>query len=81
MGTVYEVLDATTGQRLALKRLHTQAASAMHVELFEREYQTLATLRHPRIVRVLEYGVDESGPFYTMELLSGSDLSRCSPLP
>ena len=79
MGTVYEVLDESTGERLALKRLRPECTT-MHAELFEREYQTLASLRHPRIVRVFEYGVDEAGPFYTMELLEGSDLSERAPM-
>jgi tRNA A-37 threonylcarbamoyl transferase component Bud32 len=79
MGAVYQVLDESTGQRLALKRLHA-AGSTKHAELFEREYQTLASLHHPRIVRVFEYGVDEAGPFYTMELLEGSDLSERAPM-
>ncbi len=79
MGAVYQVLDESTGQRLALKRLHPNCTTK-HAELFEREYQTLASLRHPRIVRVFEYGVDEAGAFYTMELLEGSDLSGRAPM-
>ena len=49
--------------------------------LFQREYQTLAQLVHPRIIEVYDYGVDEGGPFYTMELLDGEDLSKAGPLP
>ncbi len=34
------------------------------------EFRTLATLRHPNIVSVLDYGFDENRePFFTMELL------------
>lgn len=80
MGAVYEVRDLTTGQRLALKRLHREMRGPQ-AELFEREYRTLASLRHPRIVQVFEYGVDDGGAFYTMELLEGSDLSKRAPMP
>ncbi len=72
---VYRVLDARSGQRLALKKL-VQGSSHRGPELqvmFEREYHTLMHLAHPRIVRVFDYGLDEGDPFYTMELLQGGD--------
>jgi len=38
-----------------------------------REFHTLASLRHPHIISVLDYGFDRDGqPFYTMELLEGA---------
>jgi hypothetical protein len=33
---------------------------------FEREYRTLASLRHQSIVEVYDYGTTIEGPFYTM---------------
>lgn len=80
MGVVYRVRDAATGQWLALKQLRG-AQTGPQAASFEREYRTLASLRHRRIVQVYEYGADDSGPFYTMELLEGSDLSARAPLP
>lgn len=36
----------------------------------EREFEVLASLHHPHIVRVLEYGFDKiRGPYLVMELL------------
>jgi serine/threonine protein kinase len=35
--------------------------------LFQREFQTLAQLAHRRIIEVYDYGIDEQGPYYTME--------------
>jgi len=82
MGVVYRVLDRSTGEERALKRLNRQATNELFlVEAFEREYQVLAGLDHPRIIRVFDYGVDEVGPYYTMELLEGQDLRKASPLP
>jgi hypothetical protein len=82
MGTVYRVLDGTTGQELALKRIsHGAAQSQFLIEAFEREYQILASLNHPRIIRVFDYGKDQIGPYYTMELLEGQDLRRAAPVP
>jgi hypothetical protein len=51
------------------------------VALFEREYYALTSLNHPNIVDVHEYGSDEDGPYYTLELLKGSDVSNPAPLP
>jgi hypothetical protein len=77
MAVVYEVIDRQHGRRLALKRLHHHVRVERDKRarsLFEHEYHTLAQLRHPRIVQVFDYALDEQGPFYTMELLDGGDL-------
>ncbi|HVU03731.1 MAG TPA: protein kinase [Polyangiaceae bacterium] len=82
MGIVYAVHDRTTGEARALKRLSDSASKErVLVEAFEREYQVLAGLDHPRIIRVYDYGVDEVGPYYTMELLEGQDMRKAAPLP
>ncbi len=82
MGVVYRVHDRTTGEARALKRIQPDVArDPFHVAAFEREYQVLAGLDHPRIIRVFDYGVDEIGPYYTMELLEGDDMRHASPLP
>lgn len=80
LGCVYEVHDAVSGKRLALKRLSSEG-SAASAALFEREYHALAGLRHPNIVEVYEYGRDEGLAFYTMELIEGSDLGFAPPMP
>lgn len=77
---IFRVVDAASGTELALKQLHTNAAEKLR-ELFEREYQTLASFDHPNTVKVYEFGHDRFGPFYTMELLEGEDLGGCAPLP
>jgi hypothetical protein len=80
MASVWRVRDEATDRHLALKRL-TAKADAKHVALFEREYYTLASVRHPCIVAAYDYATDEGGPFYTMDLLAGNDLSDASPMP
>ena len=86
MAVVQRVLDSATGRSLALKRLlgapmNPNASQAHILELFEREYLTLAQLAHPQIVAVYDYGIDEDGPYYTMELLDGGDLQTLAPVP
>lgn len=80
MGTVFVALDTATGNRIALKRLVRDVPPRV-AALFEREFCVLSSLKHPRIIEVYEYGMDAHGPFYTMELLEGSDLRDLSPLP
>jgi len=81
MGDVYRVLDASTGELRALKRMSPDAAGRpLLIEAFEREYRVLASLDHPRIIRVFDYEVDDEGPYYTMELLEGTDMRQAAPL-
>ncbi len=82
MGTVYRVFDESTGKTLALKQLLKEraAGSSQSLVLFQREYHTLVQLAHPLIMEVYDYGVDRGGPYYTMELLGGSDLRALSPM-
>jgi hypothetical protein len=84
MATVHEAIDVVSGRRLALKRLlvvEDAQKQRRSLQLFEREFHTLAHLAHPRVVEVYDYGIDVLGPYYTMELLDGGDLREHSPLP
>ena len=80
MGTVYRVDDVSTGQRCALKRLAEPATERDRLR-FRREFHTLSQLKHPSIVEAHEFGVDEDGLYYTMELLEGADLHELGLLP
>ncbi len=82
MAVVYRATDMASGRDVALKQLVVGAdeRDSMLTSLFEREFRTLAQLSHPRIIEVHDYGVDERGPFYTMELLDGGDLRERAPL-
>jgi hypothetical protein len=84
MATVYAVHQEGTDRKLALKRLTVTGTGARRedlVGLFEREFLTLTQLSHPRVIEVYDYGVDDEGPYYTMELLDGDDLRKRSPMP
>lgn len=80
---VFSAYDEVSQRRVALKRVLPRSSPSDHrrsVELFEREFHTLAQLAHPRIVEVYDYGVDDEGPYYTMELLDGGDLQQLVPI-
>ena len=85
MGAVYRVRDEATGALLALKRM-TWSAGAEPDRVagqlrFRREFHTMATLVHPRIVQVFDYGIDDGVPYYTMEMLAGQDLHDLDTVP
>lgn len=83
MGIVYRAVECSTGEPRAIKRMSVpdDKRAEAYLAAFEREYQALASLQHPRIIRVYEYGVDNEGPYYVMELLDGADLKQAAPIP
>lgn len=80
MGVVYAATDLRSGAPVALKLLERSSATPTLERRFRREFHTLVTLAHPRIVRAHDYGVDTRGPHYTMDLLDGSDLDALGRL-
>jgi len=84
MAVVYRAVDAVACQSLAIKhalfRPDTREGRDL-CALFEREYQLLAQLSHPRVIEVYDFGIEDGRPYYTMELLDGGDLRELSPLP
>lgn len=76
--TIHRVYDRLTGRELAYKRLRLPDSSmrTRMTNLFRREFDIIARLEHPNIVRVYDFGIDAHVPYYTMELVSGADLAR-----
>jgi eukaryotic-like serine/threonine-protein kinase len=72
MGAVYRARDAEGDGDVALKRL----LDRRHAARFEIEARLLAQLRHPRVVRVVDYFQDDSGQYLVMNLVEGVDLGR-----
>ncbi|MCI0711094.1 MAG: tetratricopeptide repeat protein [Chloroflexi bacterium] len=79
MGEVHLAQDRLTGQQVALKQVTVQT---QHLEFASRssisseqlaltqEFTTLASLRHPNIVSVLDFGFNDDGqPYFTMDVV------------
>ena len=65
--------DTTWAQPGALRASTSAQLYALRFHLAQ-EFRTLASLRHPNIVSVLDYGFDaEQKPFFTMELLDNAE--------
>ena len=84
-GAVLRATRLADGQVGALKRLHLhRRADAEARTRFEREARALNGLEHPNIIRMLDFGFDDQGPYLVTELLSGRTLDallREGPLP
>jgi serine/threonine protein kinase len=80
MGEVFRARDARLGRDVAIKILpESVARDPDRLARFEREAQAVASLSHPNIVAVFEFGQQPSAagppqPFVVMELLDGETL-------
>src|SRR5437588_12918698 len=76
MGRVYRTLDRFTGKIIALKSVTAalrQGSDLSRRLALAREFKILASLRHPNIISVLDYGFDtQQQPFFTMDLLDNA---------
>jgi serine/threonine protein kinase/tetratricopeptide (TPR) repeat protein len=84
MGQVFRGRDPRLGRDIAIKVLPRDSASdAQAIARFEREARAIASLSHPNIVAVHDFG-EQDGTFYVItELLEGETLRarmKSSPL-
>src|SRR5579883_562236 len=64
---------------LAAIKLLSAKLSAEEIERFRQEARTIARLRHPHIVRVLDFGVEGSVPYLVMDYAEGGTLRTLHP--
>lgn len=78
MAVVYRAVDTMLDRNVAIKMILSDNASPEKSEKllrrFNREAKILASLSHPNIVKVLDYGEHESTPYLVMEFVSGGAL-------
>ncbi len=75
VGTVYRAVDRRTGEAAALKLLSTgPALDPRAARRLAREFETLADLSHPNVVKVYDTGVFQGYPYLAMELVEGLTL-------
>jgi len=75
MGIVYAATDETLERPVAIKVIKDQHLTGDALARFQREARTAASLSHPHIVTVHDFGVDDAGsPYLVMELLEGQSL-------
>jgi basic membrane protein A len=78
MAKVYKAFDTHLENEVAVKVIRTdQLPPAMLdkiIKRFEREAKEVAKLSHPNIVRVIDYGEQESIPYLVMQYLHGGTM-------
>lgn len=77
MGEVYRARHALLKRDTVVKLLREDRVSPNAQSRFENEVQRTASLNHPNIVTVFDYGHTEEGVFYyAMELVDGATLEE-----
>jgi serine/threonine protein kinase len=80
LGDVYRAWDEQLSRPVALKRVRiTQGGAQTERSILEqtwREAMTTASLQHPNIVTILDYGLDPEGAYVVMELVEGETLEE-----
>ncbi len=77
MGTVYLVRQILLGKKYALKVVDSKKVSEVSLRRFQQEARMAASLKHPNLVEVHDFGVtDEHHPFLLMDFIEGESLSQ-----
>lgn len=75
MGVVYRAEHLKLGRAVAVKVLLPEYGSRPELRArFEREAKVLASVSHPHLVSLLDFGVDGETAYLVMELLEGETL-------
>ncbi len=76
MATVYRARQTNIRREVAFKIIRSgMSGSADFVERFAREVQTVATLNHPHILKVFDFGQVNGAAYLVMELQAGGSLA------
>jgi len=76
MARIYRAHDNQLDRFVAVKLLRPEYGRDPDFgSRFRHEAQAAASLNHPNVVSVYDYGQDEAGPFIVMELVDGEDLA------
>jgi serine/threonine-protein kinase len=85
MGAVFEATQLGLDRAVAIKALLPALSRDEKMqERFRREARSAASLRHPNIIQIYDYGISEHGPYIVMELARGKSLRKLlsqGPLP
>ena len=74
--TVWEAVEKSTGNRVALKVIRVDLATDEMFDRFGREIQLMQQMDHPNIARIYDSRVDKKLGYCTMELVDGWTLEK-----
>lgn len=77
MGAVFEATQLGLDRAVAVKMLlPTLSRDETMMERFRREARSAASLRHPNIIQIYDYGISDFGPYIVMEFARGKSLRQ-----
>ena len=77
MGAVFEATQLGLDRAVAIKALLPALSRDEKMrERFRREARSAASLRHPNIIQIYDYGISDHGPYIVMELARGKSLRQ-----
>jgi serine/threonine-protein kinase len=78
MATVWRARDTRLDRFVAVKRPHPTPVADESAARMAREARAAASLSHPNLITMYDFGSDESGPYLVMELVDGPTIMEGS---
>ncbi|MBX9952902.1 MAG: protein kinase [Candidatus Obscuribacterales bacterium] len=77
MSVVYQARDLSLGRNVAIKMMPLQSGhTRQDLPRFQQEAQTISRLKHPNLVTVFEFNVNNIPPYLVMEYIEGKSLAE-----
>jgi serine/threonine protein kinase len=77
MAEIYEGWQKSLQRKVAIKKLHSHFCQNKEmVKRFEQEARGAASLNHPNVVNVYDYGFYQDSYYIVMEFIEGTDLEK-----
>lgn len=75
MGSVFKAHDKLLGRSVAVKILNVSTVAQEDIVRFHKEAKAASNIVHPNVIKVLDFGITESGqPYMVMEFVNGRNL-------
>ena len=87
MGVVYKAMQVQPNRWVAIKQLPVEAHTPANLHRFRNETQIAASLEHPRIVPIYDFGQVGNSPYLVSRYMAGGSLAdylaahQTAPLP
>jgi len=87
MSEVYRAIDYRSRREVAIKRLKLQGnISEWHIQMFKSEANNYVYLKHPRLMKLIDFAEQDDGYYLVMELIPGMSLAerlhtKTGPMP